>query len=442
MTRLGIFASAVSVLALGVAIGCSSDDDGNEVEEHEASGGRSSSGGAEGVGGEEDTAMGGQGLGGRADDGTGGAYVACATLTALEGEDCGFETNQAETLEVNVLLVMDKSGSMNDTPEGYNQTKWDALHTALSTALGAVRGVVNFGLEFFPATANPNLPIPDPCAGDDSNRCCEMPTDSPPTMTVDIGPGHDTVPDILRQLNDAEAVGGTPTAYALSRAAAYFTDGPGAELGGTRIVLLATDGAPNCNSTLSCSIDTCTLNLEEAQGCPPPSDPTASSCCGSRPEACLDADGTLSAIQDLAGQGIQTVVVGIPGSELYQGQLQDFAAAGNFTKPNGDPGYYEVTAAGGVDELTATFEEITTSLVTECEVPITQEIPNLNLVNVAVDCEVIPKGTDEGDADRWFFDNPDSPSRILINGPICDTIQTDGVERIDTVFGCPTIDIG
>ncbi len=437
MTRLGVFASAVSVLALGVAIGCSSDDDGNEVEEHEATGGTSSSGGAEGVGG--DTAMGGQGTGGETVEGTGGAYVPCPTLSGIE--DCGFESNQAETLEVNVLLVMDKSGSMNDTPDGYTQTKWDALHTALGAALGDVRGVVNFGLQFFPATANPNLPIPAACA-EPTDRCCEMPTDQPPTMTVDIGPGHDTVPEILRQLNDADATGGTPTAYALSRAYDYFTAGAGVALGGTRIVLLATDGAPNCNPTISCAIDTCTLNLESAQGCPPPTDPGAASCCGNRPEACLDADGTLSEIQRLAGEGIETIVVGIPGSELYQGQLQDFASAGGFTKPNGDPGYYEVSAAGGVDELTDTFREITTSLVTECEIPITQEIPNLNLVNVAVDCVIIPKGDETGEENRWFFDNNDSPSRILINGPICDTIQTDGVDRIDTVFGCPTIDLG
>jgi len=434
MTRLGIFASAVSALALSVAIGCSSDDDGNEIEEHEGSGGRTSgTGGEEGVGGDTDGSGGAEGSGG--DQGTGGAYVPCATLVGLEGEDCGFETQQAETLEVNVLLVMDKSGSMNETPDGYNQTKWDALHTALGAALGEVRGVVNFGLQFFPVTNNPNVPIPTDCA-EPTDRCCEMPAEST-EITVPIGRGVDTVPEILRSLNEADATGGTPTAVALSHAYDYFTSGAGAALGGTRIVLLATDGAPNCNSDISCSIDTCTLNLEDSQGCPTP-EAGGSNCCTSRPEACLDADGTLSQIQRLAGQGIQTIVVGIPGSELYQGNLQDFAAAGGFTKPDGDDGYYEVTAAGGVDELTQTFEEITTSLVTECEIPITQEIPNLNLVNVAVDCEVIPKGDEAGTENRWFFDNEVAPTRIIINGPICDEIQTEGVRRIDTVFGCPT----
>jgi len=440
MTRLGVFASAVSVFALGAAIGCSSDDDDNEVEPNDGTGGVTNTGGAEGEGtGGDETAVGGQGTGGSV-EGTGGAYVPCPTLSGIE--DCGIETQQAETLEVNVLLVMDKSGSMNDTPPGYAQSKWDALHTALGAALGDVRGVVHFGLEFFPYTANPNLPIPDPCATDDEDRCCEMPTDSPATMNVDIGPGTETVTEILRELNDADATGGTPTAYALARAYDYFTSGAGAALGGRRIVLLATDGAPNCNSTISCAIDTCTLNLEEAQGCPPPTQAGAASCCTARPEACLDADGTLNQIQQLANADIETIVVGIPGSELYQGQLQDFAAAGGFTKPNGEDGYYEVAAEGGVDELTETFREITTSLVTECEIQITQEIPNLNEVNVAVNCEIIPRGEESGEENRWYFDDPDNPTRIIISGPICDTIQTDGVERIDTVYGCPTITIG
>jgi len=95
-----------------------------------------------------------------------------------------------------------------------------------------------------------------------------------------------------------------------------------------------------------------------------------------------------------------------------------------------------------VDELTQTFAEITISLVTDCEIPITQEIPDLNQVNVAVDCNIIPRGDQNGEEDRWFFDNDDAPTRIIINGPICDTIQTAGVDRIDILLGCPTVSTG
>ena len=383
-------------------------------------------GGAPGAGGSE--SGGAPGSGGTT-TGTGGAEGTCAQIGGLE--DCAFETDQAETSQVNVLLVMDKSASMDETPAGYTTTKWAALHTALSTALTEVQGVASFGLELFPTTASIGNPIPFECG--DSGRCCEMPTTS--EMNVDIGPGTTTVPQIIDALAQNQPAGGTPAAYALSRAYDYFTSGAGAELRGNRFVLLATDGAPNCNNEVTCDVSTCTLNLENKPGCPP----AGASCCASNREGCVDDSTTVQQIRNLLAVGVATIVVGIPGSELYAANLQDFADAGGFTRPDGDFGYYEVSAEGGVEALTQTFTEITTSLVTQCEIPITREIPNLNEVNVAVNCEVIPKGDEAGNENRWFFDNPDWPSRILIQGPICDTIQTQGVDRVDVVFGCPSV---
>ena len=360
----------------------------------------------------------------------------CRSLAGLE--DCGSESVQAETVEINVLLVVDKSASMDNDPGDWGETKWNALHTALSSALNQVRGVVSWGLELFPTTAE-DTPIPTPCSTP-TDRCCEMPGDA--ELNVPVGPGSLTATEILNQLNNTDPSGGTPTAVALERAHEYYVNGAGADLSGERYVLLATDGAPNCDSEADCSVDTCTLNLEDAESCPPPGDPAAVNCCANRPEACLDDTGTLAQIQALADSGIQTIVVGIPGSELYRTNLQGFADAGGFTQPNGDPGYYEVTAEGGVDELRDTFLEITTALVMDCEVPITIDLPNPNEVNVAVDCVVIPRGEETGTEDRWFFDDPIAPTRIIINGPICDTIQSEGVDRIDTVYGCPTLEIG
>jgi len=394
------------------------------------------------------SAAAGQGSGGAAGSGggptagapgAGGSEEACTDVVGLD--DCGFETQQAETLEVNVLLVIDKSASMNADPGDWGQTKWNALHGALSTALNQVRGVVSWGLELFPTSAG-DIPIPTPCSTPE-DRCCEMPEGA--ELNVPVASGAQNVTEILGQLNNtADPSGGTPTAVALQRARDYYVNGAGADLSGDRYVLLVTDGAPNCNSDISCSIDTCTLNLEGEAGssCLPPGEPNATNCCANRPEACLDDSGTLTQIQALSDSGIQTIVVGIPGSELYQTNLEAFATAGGFTKLDGSIGYYEVTQEGGVDELRDTFVEITTALVPECEIAITQEIPNLNLVNVAVDCEIIPRGEVTGTANHWFFDNNVAPTRIIIDGPICDTIRTEGVDRIDTVVGCPTVELG
>jgi hypothetical protein len=64
---------------------------------------------------------------------------------------------------------------------------------------------------------------------------------------------------------------------------------------------------------------------------------------------------------------------------------------------------------------------------------------NSGQLNVAVECVLIPMGTPQGEGDRWYYDDPDAPTIVIIDGPISDRIQTEGVERIDVVTGCPTV---
>jgi hypothetical protein len=454
MRNLGATAFAVLAVTLGMGVACSSEDDGNEIEAGGGSGGAGPSGGSGGsaaTGGSGGTsATGGtsgaagvyqydSGVGGSTGGTGGSSYTACPTLVGLE--ECGFESEAAEPLEVNVLLVMDKSGSMDFIPnDSYGTTtKWDAMNDALTEVLaGDARDKLNLGLEFFPTTATPGSPIPVDC-DPPVDRCCEMPEHG--DMNVDIGPGTETVPLILEQLRGTVAsptrpAGGTPTARALERAFVYFTEGPGADLEGENIVLLATDGGPNCNPDTACEVEECTINIDSEPDDPCP--PGGANCCATYPPGCLDHAGTLAQIEQLAEAGVRTIVVGIPGAEEYYTRLEEYAEAGGFINPDGSYGYYEVSAGGGIEELTQTFDAITIALIQRCEIPVTQEIPNPNVVNVAVDCEVIPKGEEAGTESRWYFDDPDNPTRIIIDGPICDTIQNEGVERLDTVYGCPT----
>jgi hypothetical protein len=459
----------VGILAgtLGLAFGCSSndDDDDNDTGGPATGGVRPGTGGSvvTATGGLTPVGQGGTGTGGGltptggypatggvatggsgGDTGTGGQTATGGTSLIVAGEctefrgleDCGTERIERQTLEVNVLLVVDKSGSMADTPSGYAETKWNAISDALSHSLAAVKNVLSLGLELFPYTATEGDPIPRACAGP-PDRCCEMPTT--PDMNVNIGPGRESFNAITGLINTSSPAGGTPTAKALERALAYFTSGAGADLGGDRIVLLATDGGPNCNADITCGINACTLNIDETQGCPPPSDPTAVSCCNANPTGCLDDLNTVAQIEALAEIGVKTIVVGIPGADLYTSTLEQAAEAGEFEKPNGDMGLWMVPTGGGVEGLAEVFEEITTQLVQTCEIAVEQEIPNPNQVNVAVDCIVIPMGTPEGSGDRWYFDNPEDPTKIIIDGPICETIQTEGVERLDVLYECATI---
>ena len=381
--------------------------------------GGSSDAGATPSGGDAGTTAGGSG-------GGGGVSPPCSSVTGLD--DCEPDFGVAQWRRANLLLVVDKSGSMQSTPEGYGTNKWHAMTNALSAVLSDVRGTLNLGLEFFPATGT-DVPIPPDCASAD--LCCAMPSRS--RMDVDIGPGETTVPEILALLSAVDPAGGTPTAIALAHAAEYFDWGPGSSLEGDRYVLLATDGGPNCNPDVSCTVEECTLNIEDSAGCPP----DGFSCCDNNATACLDHDETLTQIQNLADLGVQTIVVGIPGTEVYGSRLDAYAEAGGFQRPDGETGYYAVASSGGAEALADTLREVTTSLVDLCEILVSEPFPNPNQVNVAVDCVLVPCGEPADSGSHWYFDDPEDPSLIILDGPICDTIRRGDATRIDLLFGCP-----
>jgi hypothetical protein len=318
----------------------------------------------------------------------------------------------------NIMLVIDKSLSMVDQPTGFDLDKWAALKSALNESLTNVAGQVNFGMILYPFSLGEPIPT-DQCTGD---ICCTVP---PGTTAVNVGidPTMDTVPAILEALDQTAPSGGTPTAAALSSAYEYFVNGDGAQLAGDRYVLLATDGGPNCNSDNTCDADTCTPNLDGQ---------CTANCCEGAGEFCLDDANVVAQIDALYAAGIPTFVIGIPGTEVYASYLDTFAQAGGATNPEGT--YYAVEATGGVEALAQTFTDITTHLVRSCEVQLASEPPNMDLVNVAVDCQVVPWQDGAG----WEI-SPDDPTLLVLKGNTCSYITDQGAERVDVVYGCPMI---
>src|SRR5690606_5769175 len=117
--------------------------------------------------------------------------------------------------------------------------------------------------------------------------------------------------------------GGTPTGATLEVVKERLADVPGQSF-----VILATDGAPNCNPDATCGYDQCQPNIEGANGCPVEG---PRNCCeppeGFR-ESCNDAAPTLAAIRALANANIPVYVVGLPGVDRYASLLDEMAVAG------------------------------------------------------------------------------------------------------------------
>src|SRR6185503_7294591 len=66
-------------------------------------------------------------------------------------DECGAEPFVAHQAVVNVLLVLDKSGSMLDTPDGFDADKWTAMKASLGTALLGAQDALSLGLLMYPS---------------------------------------------------------------------------------------------------------------------------------------------------------------------------------------------------------------------------------------------------------------------------------------------------
>jgi hypothetical protein len=316
------------------------------------------------------------------------------------GDGCDESTLDIEGVDVDMLVVLDRSNSM------CNQGLWSTMTDAVVDVTEQMDQQVNFGLMVFPSISCSNSPISNQCAAAGIN------------VSFDAADPVGDIADLLGP-SDVGCCGGTPTAAALDAASGYFgslsDDKP-------KYVLLATDGAPACNPALDGATCDCITD--------PPN-------CDDAPNLnlnCLDDDEAYSSAADLYNGGNPVYVIGVGDSIDWNTVMDGIADAGGTT------GYYP---AEDSSDLVAALQTIVGDIIT-CEFDIDwttlpeEASEDQSLVNFYGDGEIIEY--DEGCADGtgWTWVDDDT---VLFCDESCADLKGGTWDTVTATFGCDSVTI-
>jgi hypothetical protein len=328
--------------------------------------------------------------------GTGGCVDDAAVPPLPDAQGlCGNTFLPATSEPPNVYFVIDRSGSMQEIVDG--RVKYDAVATASVALVRRLGAQANVGAAVFPGrSANPD----DGCVAG-IEVLPTRPGDPLPTGSCAIdGEVTRAFSRSISLPSGMVPAGGTPTAATLARLLPTL-----AALPGRTVIILATDGGPNCNAAAVCDASKCIPNIEHAPSC------TADvNCCGpalAGPTSCLDDVATLAAVGALAQRGIKTYVVGIPGSAPYATLLDELARTGKTARPSGSGGalYYDVDHLTELDDILAA---IGSTVILSCHLHLETPPKEMSLVNVYLDRQLVEYGGPDG----WIWTNPGDAGTI------------------------------
>ncbi len=219
--------------------------------------------------------------------GTGGTTTG---LAPTDDANCGTQTSNTAHGVADVLLVFDRSGSMDYSTTADSTcaggglglgrgrgagptigctTRWSALTTGIAATLNGTVGSIQWGLKLFASPAG---------------GACGV------TNGVEVPISASSVPAIEAQIASVTPANNTPTAQSIAAATTYLKTVSDSN---PKYILLSTDGEPNCAS----GGNTTTTNVP----------------------------ATIDAIAAAKSAGFPVYVIGIGPSV---GNLDDFAAAG------------------------------------------------------------------------------------------------------------------
>jgi hypothetical protein len=286
---------------------------------------------------------------------------------------CGDMQLSPESVAPNLLLVVDKSGSMKDPiSSATTQRKIDDTKSALNLLLDQGDGSINFGF----------LPYPG--------------SDSCSSGSVRVDCAEDSVPAIQSRVNQLSPGGGTPTGPALQEALDY---GPLHDSARSNFVVLLTDGKPTC----------------------PSGDGTD--------ETEADTQATIDAAAALHANAIDTFVVGI-GEDLNASNpdvLNETAVAGGRPRA-GAVKYYQ---ANSLAQLNAALSDISAA-VFGCTFTLNPAPEDSAKLWVTFDGQMVTR--DPSHSNGWDYN--DGLNQVTAYGAACSALQSGAIGEVEIWMGC------
>jgi hypothetical protein len=324
---------------------------------------------------------------------------------------CGSSAFVVERTPPDLMIVLDRSGSMMRTTDNKNPslpsdmadgqpTRWSYTTSALNAVTTATDGDISWGLKMYPTCtkgAPPYECVPNACA---TAGLLETP---------DLGQA--------KKLNDLIAMssaslridtGATPTAPAVDEAVAVLK---ARDNGRPKYIILATDGVPNCIGNTTAD----------------PSKPD---------QVAIPIDAAVKAVADAKAAGIDVFVLGIAIKDPVAGAdpvlltgfqtLNRMADAGGRARA-GAIKYYPATSE---DDIKKAVSDIAAAAVS-CTLPLEKAPEKDASARVDIDKMLVQESKTEG----WSFN--DDRTSITLNGTYCTKRKRGELKKIIISFDCP-----
>jgi hypothetical protein len=317
--------------------------------------------------------------------------------------DCGGDLIELSATPPNVMLVLDKSGSMtqhandwdhDNDPNTPDVSRWTSLYDTVDSLLTRYDDTVNFGTVLFPSA--------DAQTSGGAGLACLMEDEA----EVPVAPNNRQAIVAAIPGRTAGTSGGTPARFGILNAVDHLTD---ITAEGSRAIVLVTDGEANC--------------------IPGEQDFSAE----------YDAELETAVESAYADNGIPTYVVGIDIDDdnlsgddprTLQEAMNDIAVVGGVPRDAAER-FYNVTDH---DALQAALDDIAARV--SCTVTL-DEIPNdPDNVELTIDGQAFDQVDTCTDGDGWRFTTDQAPyNTIELCGDACDAFVAAGA--LQTRYMCP-----